>query len=267
PHKLHLLRNDGPAAPSVTVRFATTRDAAGAVLELVLPDGQLRRSPLLLGQGFLAEDPPERLLALPKAGARLRVVWPGQAVFDVGEVRPGELVRLRRYPQPASDILARPAPLPLGPPYTPPARICDLEKMRAELPEDDTALRPDLEASRRPLVVNVWAPWCEACMEELPGLVAAARAHPGVEVRLLAVEASPAEVRAALTGRRAGLPSARTRAGMPWRFGRALRLPTTCVYDASRRLLRMIPRPLDRGRFEDLMQTALEAAAPTPSAE
>jgi thiol-disulfide isomerase/thioredoxin len=52
-----------------------------------------------------------------------------------------------------------------------------------ELPTVDVAGFHDVveAASGTPLVVNVWASWCDPCRRETPMLVDAARAHPDVQ--------------------------------------------------------------------------------------
>lgn len=57
------------------------------------------------------------------------------------------------------------------------------------------ALKPaDLRAGV--LVVSVWAAWCAPCQQELPVLVAAVRAHPGV--RLIGIDTRDGERQAGL---------------------------------------------------------------------
>jgi thiol-disulfide isomerase/thioredoxin len=46
----------------------------------------------------------------------------------------------------------------------------------------------------RPLVINVFASWCPPCRQELPGIVAAARAHHGAVAFLGVDEQEPVEI-------------------------------------------------------------------------
>ncbi len=72
---------------------------------------------------------------------------------------------------------------------------------------DLAGLQATLEEQRgRPYLLNFWATWCAPCIEEMPLVVAAVRAHPGLDLitvsyDLVIPEApSPAEAVAALKG-------------------------------------------------------------------
>ena len=61
--------------------------------------------------------------------------------------------------------------------------VAGLPETVAELPVVDAAGFRSLMAKLRgtPVVVNLWAAWCEPCEVEMPRLAEAARAHPGVQ--------------------------------------------------------------------------------------
>lgn len=63
------------------------------------------------------------------------------------------------------------------------AEAAGLPETVDELPTFDVAAFRDLldAAAGTPLVVNVWASWCDPCRRETPMLADAARAHPDVQ--------------------------------------------------------------------------------------
>ena len=47
----------------------------------------------------------------------------------------------------------------------------------------------------RPVVMNLWASWCEPCQRETPALVAFSKEHPGLDVIGVATNDAPADSR------------------------------------------------------------------------
>jgi thiol-disulfide isomerase/thioredoxin len=85
-------------------------------------------------------------------------------------------------------------------------------------------LRSALSSSGRPLVVHVWASWCESCRLEWPALARALRRAEGVDVVTLAVESPASRAEAE-----------RVLAGLGRMPGRTLTAATVDVFPAVRR--------------------------------
>lgn len=132
---------------------------------------------------------------------------------------------------------------------------------------DATSLGPMIRAHpARVLLVNVWSTWCEPCVEEMPAVIATARAHEarGLGLVLIAVDA-PANRDAAQTFLRAqGAPRPSWfKVGPDDPFIRALHpdwsggLPATLLLDEERRVAHFWEEPVTaqmlRGPLESLL--------------
>jgi thiol-disulfide isomerase/thioredoxin len=88
----------------------------------------------------------------------------------------------------------------------------------------------------RPVVMNMWASWCEPCQRETPALIAFSKEHPGLDVIGVATNDAPSDSRR--FARQKGIPYAIgvDQAGsVAARYG-ATGLPTTVVIDAEGRV-------------------------------
>ncbi|GLQ88826.1 TlpA family protein disulfide reductase [Dyella flagellata] len=81
------------------------------------------------------------------------------------------------------------------------------------------------------VIVNVWATWCEACIEELPGLSQFVSAHPDISAIGIAYDdTDPAQIRAFLEKHPLSYPVAQIRMEQPLGdFDRPRLIPTTWV--------------------------------------
>lgn len=89
-------------------------------------------------------------------------------------------------------------------------------------------------AAGRPLVVNLWAPWCPPCQREMPMVVQTANEFPDVAFALVDQGSPEAEVRDFLSSK--GLAGDHVFLDRSARLGTELRsigLPTTLFFDAE----------------------------------
>lgn len=238
--KLNLLRNDGPSGGSIEVRFPPN-GYAGVVVTAIVGARRLVR-PLLIGDGYLAQGPPRVFVGL--AGAAkvdlLEIAFPSGRHLTLADVPAGSIVQV-----PASgDVLgvaARPRPFILGGAAARrPAPPCQLEWIENGL---DPSTPPELRAllvrgaDAKPLLINLWAPWCDACKPELRGLTRWAKKHPEVAVVAVSAEADLSLVETAVAALKIGVPVARlTAAAIGARP--ELAVPTTCLYEPGGQLSR-----------------------------
>jgi thiol-disulfide isomerase/thioredoxin len=125
---------------------------------------------------------------------------------------------------------------------------------------DQRGLEATLAADRgHPVVMNVWATWCEPCVEEMPALADAARRHQPKGVRFVSVSADdPADLAAVkqllaksgaafdttlvVGGARGDAMDALIRGVDPDWSGA---LPATFIYDAAGKLVASRQGPVD----------------------
>lgn len=126
----------------------------------------------------------------------------------------------------------------------------------AEAPEILTAVRAK---NADAVLVNVWATWCEACLEEMPELGRLFRAHRNAGLRLVTVSADEEEQREAVARllAQAGLTGpAFIKRGDDAVFINALEprwsgaLPFTILFDGSGRTRQFWPRPVTYDELE-----------------
>lgn len=171
----HLYRNDvGDSSGNgyVKIRLRATRGPAEAMGAIVRArfGGRTVAQLLAFGSGFVSQNAPELVFGLGDAdSAEIEVRWPGRAVESFGSLRAGgsyllvegrgeaeeiprHTFRFRDPPKPGLRVRAGERPPEL-----------------VVLPAAGGEARPlALEGRERPLLVNVWATWCKACLSELP---------------------------------------------------------------------------------------------------
>jgi len=232
--RLRLMRNEwGGGAPFVAFRLrgtASNREAVGARVELRLrgPGDGRRIAERTAGSGFLSQSSAWVHFGLgPAAGDPPRVegvtvTWPGGERQSYSGIEPGGRYVLvqgeeaaRRWTPPERTLRLRPQPLdpPAG---GTPARV--VLTGRPALPplvyrgfagEE----RPVPAGATGPLLVNLWASWCQPCVGELTELAGARErlAAAGLGVLALSVDGldgrgktGPEDARAMLS--RLGVP-------------------------------------------------------------
>jgi tetratricopeptide (TPR) repeat protein len=214
--RLRLLRNEWPrASPATSPRFlalalegngtTTNRDAVGARVEVHVAGGEVHRRTLRAGEGFLAQSSAWLHVGLGGAQGIDKVVvrWPGGGVEELRGLeldsryrlvqgsgkaipwrRPGTATALAPSEQEAlAPTAAARVPLVtlLGVPGVSYARF---DGSGASLPVGRG------EAGARPLLINVFASWCEPCAAELAEITARAEdlRRAGIDVLALATD-------------------------------------------------------------------------------
>jgi thiol-disulfide isomerase/thioredoxin len=105
----------------------------------------------------------------------------------------------------------------------------------------------------RRVLLNFWASWCGPCLDEMPALDRAARAHPDVTVLGIAMD-EPARVQAFLATHPVGYPVLLGRLGSPstsLQLGDTAEvLPYSALLDGDGRLLASHRGPLDAATLD-----------------
>ena len=113
-------------------------------------------------------------------------------------------------------------------------------------------------AQGRPLVVNIWATWCPPCLQEMPMLAAAAKAHgPAVGFYGLAVDSNRAHMkqlveRFGITYDIAEIDGATSHA---WN---ATSLPSTYILDGTGKIRWSVRGAIDRETLEEHLAPLLK---------
>ncbi|MCA9268643.1 MAG: ASPIC/UnbV domain-containing protein, partial [Planctomycetales bacterium] len=157
----------------------TNRDAIGARVELYVGDDDAQRQikTLRAGEGFLTQSSKTMHFGLGDARRvdRLVVHWPGGRTETFRELAPNTRYIVHQDGR-AEVVAARPPvalPVDVGP-AAPAASDTARVVLTSPLPlppmryVDWQGQKVPLAASgRRPLLVNLWASWCQPCIQEL----------------------------------------------------------------------------------------------------
>lgn len=109
-------------------------------------------------------------------------------------------------------------------------------------------------ADGRPVLVNLWASWCDPCEREIPLLNQAVRDHPDVAFLGVAVNDAAADARAALDEFGIAFPSVRDAEFDQVAFTLGARaMPTTVVFDADGAMVGRVIGELNPRSLADLL--------------
>ncbi|HSK22556.1 MAG TPA: TlpA disulfide reductase family protein [Egicoccus sp.] len=109
-------------------------------------------------------------------------------------------------------------------------------------------------AEGRPVVVNLWASWCEPCEREIPLLNQAAGDHPDIAFLGVAANDAAEDARAAVDEFGIAFPSVRDAEYDQVAFTVGARvLPTTVVFDAEGTMVGRVIGELSRRSLQDLL--------------
>ncbi len=262
---LRLLENRTPGARHF-VRLRLTakgldRAALGAVVRVTAGDRTVVQRVDRV-RGFHSQIGPDVHVGLGAASrvSAVEVAWPSGLRQRWADL-PADGRLLLREGEPAAQV----EPLAAWPAATRPTPRVAYDPA-APVTTTDGAVEP-VAPRGRPTLVNVWAPSCRACADELIALSALHLAH-GEALRVVGVSAEvddPAAVEAYAT--RAGLTfpvRLATDAFIRAFFGDGgeVPLPTTFVFDAEGQLRRTIRRPLGRAELDALVRTLVVAPPP-----
>ena len=206
--RLRLMRNESnPAVTgnqfvSFSLRGTTcNRDAIGARVEVHLKQQSKLIQTLHAGDAFLSQSSKSIHFGLGKDPEIERVVvrWPGGKPEDFGSVSAGRRYVLTQGRGQAETLVAAARPLKLAPSKQTPPAASDVARVvlsdRYPMPgltytNFSGVKASTLDLTGKPLLINLWASWCQPCVEELKELAAAqARlSASGVEVLALSVD-------------------------------------------------------------------------------
>lgn len=175
-HRLY--RNDAPEGTghrSVKIRLRGTAgpaEAMGAVVRATVGDRTVAQI-MAYGSGFLSQNAPELVFGVGAADeAEVSVRWPGREEETFGSMAAGGTYLL-------VEGSGRPTSVPRKPfrfdDPTPPGlqvKVGDVIDGMALLDADLAPVRLNTTGLKRPLLVNFWASYCAACIQEMPDLQA-----------------------------------------------------------------------------------------------
>ncbi len=199
--QLRFLRNEGQGE-GATYAFrlrgtATNRDGIGARVELLVEGPARRVRWLQAGEGYLAQSSATVSFRIPETERprEVQVDWPGGETERFGLAGPGiySLVEAsgsaERLPR---SIVALDEEVMVPDPGS--ARPGDRVVLREPLPLPPSLLAPGAEVGGEmtPRLINLWAHWCEPCVDDLYELAGGSSAlrEAGLDVVAWSVDAA-----------------------------------------------------------------------------
>ncbi|HEY3449734.1 MAG TPA: ASPIC/UnbV domain-containing protein [Myxococcales bacterium] len=241
--KLSLFRNDGPTGGSIEVRVSGRAMGLNATVTAKVGERTFVRQ-VLAGTGFLSQKPLAIHVGLGGAAKAdsVEIKFLSGKVVKAVDVPAGSRV-LAREDAEAPEIQPRPAARVFGvdPPKDDMRHLGTSASMAGALTEAATAAlgeRLKRSAAAKPLLVNLWAPWCKPCAKEMPALEAWARAHPEVEVVGLSVDGTDDEVAKAAQKLGASFPVGAFAPGAAARLNLDAALPASFWFGPDGKLVR-----------------------------
>ncbi len=250
---LQVLLNDGPPQTSLRIRLRGRqlgRHALHSRVTVHVGD-KAHVEDVRLTEGFHTQQSAELHFGLRGRNKAdlVEVRWPSGAVHRLKDLPAGQYT--------LDEEAEAPKRLELKPWAVPPKPALRFS-VQHELATPQGGLRP-LAQKGRPVVLNFWAPWCKACVTELPELAKVVKAHPEVDFVGVPVETKKLDEVEAFA----------TKHGLSWPlrladdalvrsfFGASgeMTLPATFVFGADHRLRRAFFREIDAPMLEAIFAT------------
>ncbi len=261
-----LYRNDVDlGARGIKVRLRATQgqwEAIGAVVR-ASTGGRTTAQVLACGSGFVSQNAPEFVFGTGEEGrAEVFVSWPGRATESFGTCLANKTYLLVEGSGKPEEVARRPTKLRDS--GAPGLKVQTGQQIPTLAVLDARTRKPAALATtgrKKPLVVNLWATYCQSCLAEMKDLDALA-ARGDVEVVAISLDDEADFSRANELLEERGVRFARYFAD-PKLFEmldtERLPLPTTLVFDAEGRLKEVVQTTIDH--WEGFARTAPGDAA------